>query len=273
MFLVDTFYIAMLTQAGLGTMEGIERRFMAPPSITPARSEIRLQQIEVPGCEPLDVFFKLYRYVPPSWRFIACESKAHREYQNYATFRKLGIPTADRIACGEWRDSLGRLRAAFIITRAIPNVLSLPEFWRKHCASKSAQSARDLPQQLRHILANLVRTIHDADFYHHDLVWRNVLVSWNPPGEPRFWWIDCPRGRFDRRSPWRWRRRIRDLALLDKLAPRWCTRTQRAAFVMEYLQRDSLDTEVRRVIRAVLKYSRKHWPATRRQDRSGEAVP
>ncbi|MCX8090704.1 MAG: hypothetical protein N3I86_07185, partial [Verrucomicrobiae bacterium] len=117
-----------------------------------------------------------------------------------------------------------------------------------------------LREALLQQLARATRCIHQAGFFHHDLFWRNILVTRASDGAPLVWWIDCPRGGFDRWSPRRWRRRLRDLAALDKVAVAVCTRAERMRFMRLYLGRARLDAPAKRLIRAVLRYRRRHWP-------------
>ena len=103
------------------------------------------------------VFFKLYEYAAPSWNFWVRRSKARCEFENYAAFETLGIPTARRIACGEIRDAFGRLRRAFILTEAIPRAWTLPQFVGEHCPNRATAESRPLRDGLCRQLATLTR--------------------------------------------------------------------------------------------------------------------
>ena len=212
------------------------------------------------GLPPVPVFYKQYEYVPAAWEFIGRPSKARCEFENYEAFARVGVPCAERIACGESRDAFGRLRRAFIITRAIPDALNLIDFVKRHCPSGATSLHREIRAALRRRLADVTRTAHLASFFHRDLFWRNVVVSWQPPAMPNLWWIDCPRGKFRRGTLWHRRHRLKDLASLDKAAARFCTRTERVAFVREYLGLPRLDESAKRFIRAALKYRKHRWP-------------
>jgi len=212
-----------------------------------------------PGLPGVPVFYKQYEYVPAAWGFVGRASKAQCEFKNYDVFGRLGIPCAERMACGESRDGLGRLRRAFIITRAVPEAMSLIDFVKQHCPHTMGTS-RKLRANLLRQLAILTGRMHAAEFFHNDLVWRNILVTWQPPDGLRLWLIDCPRGRFRR---WTFRRRhhqLKDLALLDKSAARFCTRAERVAFVREYLGLKGLNHSAKRLIRDALDYRKRRWP-------------
>jgi hypothetical protein len=146
---------------------------------------VKPQTLTLPDGTKLDVFFKQYEYAPPAWSFQGRRSKARYEFENYSTLDRFGLPVAGHMACGEERDGLGRLRRAFILTRAGPEAQTLVEFVRWHCPDRATRDK--LLQQL----AAAARTMHAGDFFHHDFVWRNILVNRAPEGTPL---IDCPRG-------------------------------------------------------------------------------
>jgi tRNA A-37 threonylcarbamoyl transferase component Bud32 len=206
---------------------------------------------------PEKVFFKQYHYPSPAWTFVGRRSKARREFENYAVFQQFGIPCAQPLACGELRDRLGRLRRAFILTRAIPKAQTLIEFVQAHCPARAAAAARQLRRDLIARLAPQVARIHEASFFHNDLVWRNILVTCPSKGSPELWWIDCPRGRFARMR--QHRLRLKDLAALDKVAARRCSRAERLAFLKAYLAQSRLDAKAKRLARQVLAYKHRRW--------------
>jgi len=203
------------------------------------------------------VFFKQYIFPVPAWAFIGRRSKARREFENYAAFRRMDLPCPQALACGELRDGLGRLRRAFILTRAVPAAQNLIEFVQARCPNRADRAARALRQEIIARLAPMVARMHHRHFFHNDLVWRNLLVSSAPQGMPEIWWIDCPRGRF----AWlrRGRLQIKDLAALDKGAARHCTRSERLAFAKAYLGKACLDAEVKRLARSVVAYKHQRW--------------
>ena len=259
MLIVAAAFQDAFAQLGLDTPALVRAHFLPGP--IPAKTTVIVKPATLVQSDgsSMEVFYKQYEYAPPTWRFLGRPSKARCEYDNYGVFMRLKLPCARRVAWGEERDGWSRLRRAFILTQAIPDAVSLKEFFQAP-AGLTSSLRRSLRRTLRNQLADMTRRIHAADFYHHDLVWRNLLVTWRAPAAPQLWWIDCPRGGFVRWSPGRERRRIKDLASLDKVASQVCTRTERAAFIRAYLGRPSLDVEARKLIRAVLAYRRKRWP-------------
>lgn len=257
---INTRYRPTFAKLGLGSFEEIVAFFMGTES--PGRTTVALRQqwLKVQGESDLPVFYKQYEYVPAAWKFFGRPSKARCEYRNYRVFRELGIACAEAVAWGERRDGLGRLRRAFLITRAIPEALTLIDFMARFCPKRSDNTARKLRMALLRQLAGMTQRIHQARFFHHDLVWRNILVTWLPEQEPKIWWIDCPRGRFVRWSLWRQRQRWKDLALLDKSASRFCSRGERVAFIKEYLGQRRLGATGHRLIHDTLSYGKRRWP-------------
>lgn len=258
---VATAYQPVFVRLGLRSVVQV-LAFFGGQAPRPERVWLRRTTLCLADGQSVEVFYKQYDYRRLSWRFWGRASKARREFENYRALQALGIRCAEPIACGEDRDWLGRLARAFIITKAIPNAGTLVEFVEKSCPNRRSAEARTLRRALLRQLAEMTRRAHAAGFFHRDLVWRNVLVEHSPPTPPRLWWIDCPRGGFDRWSPWRHRRRIKDLASLDKAAQPRCARAERLEFLKAYLATERLNAEVKRLARATLAYGRRRWPET-----------
>jgi tRNA A-37 threonylcarbamoyl transferase component Bud32 len=210
--------------------------------------------------DAVQLYYKQYFHPSPSWRFWIRPSKARREYANYAVFEQLGVACAQRVACGESRDWLGRLRHAFILTRAIPQTITLLDFSRALPPLRDIQ-VRAVRAAVASQLAQMVRRLHEARFFHNDLYWRNILVQHRDGDLPRLWWIDCPRGRFSRRSLACRRRRVKDLAALDLEAAKHCSRTERVRFLLEYLGSHTLGQRGKQLARDIVTYRRHRWPA------------
>ena len=239
-----------LTALGLDSCAAIVKVFASTEAPSKSTVTIIQRRVQLSDQSTRTVFYKLYRYTSPSWKFWWRRSKARCEFENYAALEKLDIPTARRVVCGEMRDAIGRLSRAFIVTEEIPRAWTLPQFIEEFCPNRTTFDNRRLRDGLCRQLATLVRRMHDGGFFHHDLVWRNILVTWEPPAAPKMWWVDCPRGGFSRQR----RRQIKDLASLDKMASMHCSRTERLVFLKSY------GGNVRSLARDVHAYRRKRWP-------------
>jgi len=246
---IDPKYEPLLHGLGLASFDAVVKHF-AGRVVSRAAVIIERGRIAPPGAEPVDVYFKQYRYPRPSARFWLRRSKARREFDNYAALARIGVPAAERIACAEKRDWIGRLESAWIITRAVPSSQTLVEF----AAGRPPERVR------RHVLielARITRMLHHASFFYYDLVWRNILVS-SATGEPYLVLIDCPRGGIARFP--NLRHRLRDLASLDKSGAKFCRRSERLRFLLDYMGKQRLDLEARSLARRCLDYRRTRWP-------------
>jgi len=259
MLLIAEPYQAMFAALGLNSFDSITAAFGTPPRADRESVKVEQSVIARAGGPPVPVFFKQYFYPRPSLAFWGRASKAHCEFRHYGVFMQADVRCAERIACGEKRDRFGRLRHAFIITRTVPDAATFIGFMSStppSAASRTVQLRRNILRQL----ARMTRRSHDAGFYHRDLYGRNVLVTETPEQGPLVWWIDCPRGVFDRWSPWRRRSALKDLASLDKSASKHCSRSERLAFIQEYLAKPALDADAKKWIRDALDYRRQRWP-------------
>lgn len=247
--LVHPKYDGMFAAQGWKSFERILAHFL--PDTTPHR-KVTIQRATISTNEgSVDTFFKLYNHGSGAWGFWLRPSKARREFENYETLTRLGVPAAEAIACGEERDGFGRIRRAFIITRAIPAARTLVEFF---AASPPCHERAQIIREL----TGIVRRLHEAQFYYYDLVWRNILVTREPDGRPKLFLIDCPRGGFARCG--RSHKQLRDLASLDKSAAQFCSRSERLRFLRFYLDDEQQRGEARSLARACLKYRRARWP-------------
>ena len=258
MIVIDPAFQPAFYRLGLATYEAITCYFGAVSLPPKNRTFVSLHSLsQPPDAGPvLDVYYKHYHYKSPAWSFIGRSSKPRREFENYEVFARLGLPTVQRVAFGEARDRLGRLRGAFIITRAIPEAMTLRELFQ----SRGPLLDRNTRLLLFRQLAAMTRRLHDAGFCHNDLVWRNLLVTRPAPDAPRLWWIDCPRGRFVHWPFSRRRKRIKDLASSYKSAQRFCHRTDQLRLILFYRGISKLDQATKTLIRDVLAFGRRRWP-------------
>ena len=236
-------------QVGLNRFDEIVSRFL--PNYR-KRQKVTVRRVSIPdGHGSTDAFFKLYHHRPGGWRFWLRMSKARAEFENYMVFDRLGVTAAEAIACGEDRDAFGRLHRDFILTRAVPHGQTLEEFFKNRPAW--AERRRIIEE-----LATAVRRLHAANFFYCDLVWRNILVSRAANPGPRLFLIDCPSGGVARFG--QGRKRLRDLASLDKSAALLCSRGERLRFLLSYLGKERFDDEARQLARECVDYRRARWP-------------
>lgn len=135
-------YRRLLGSLGLKSYDSMSRFFLGPAPETSESVAIRSARVDDSPAGPLDVFFKEYRYVRPSWWFVGRRSKARCEFDNYMVLSRLQVP-------GEDRDAIGRLRRAFILTRAIPDSQTLAAFLKAPARDRSTAATRALRRTWR----------------------------------------------------------------------------------------------------------------------------
>jgi tRNA A-37 threonylcarbamoyl transferase component Bud32 len=135
----------------------------------------------------------------------------------------------------------------------VPNSETLIQFLSE---GKATTADRD---SIRRQLANLMRRMHEAKFYHNDIYFRNILLSRSKDGMLELSLIDCPRGSYSTFEAVRQHRRIKDIAAIDRDAVLYCARTERLRFFKAYYMIEKLNNASKAKIYQVLKYSKKKW--------------
>lgn len=197
----------------------------------------------------------LKRYWVPSfahfWRALLRgtwlgRSKARREQQNAARLRTLGWDTPDVLALAELR-TWGGLRGCALLTRAVPDGERLDAcLWRLRDGPAAPRRA------LARALGQAVAALHRAGYVDRNLHARNVVVRWQ--GEtPRLVKLDSPRGGRWLGGRWRGTPGV-DLAALDTVAERACTRTDRLRFLRAYAGVPRCGGRERRLLQAVARW-------------------
>lgn len=177
-------------------------------------------------------------------RFIG-RSRVEAEWQNLQRFHDWGIDVAPLTAWGLERRA-GLFRRGALITLEVPGTTDMAAM------ALVADARLADPHWVRHVseqLANAARTLHEHNFAHNDLKWRNLLV--NEAG--KLFLIDCPSGNFWW-GPFLRHRVVKDLACLDKVARYTLSRTQRLRFFLLYRRRARIGVGDKALIRKILTY-------------------
>jgi tRNA A-37 threonylcarbamoyl transferase component Bud32 len=177
-------------------------------------------------------------------RFIG-RPRVKAEWQNLKYFIKWGIPTAPIVAYGLERKAGVFVRGA-LITRELAETEDMALLARRN---DPRLSDRHWVGRVSQQLASATRTLHERNFTHNDLKWRNLLVD--SSGE--LFLIDCPAGSFWW-GPLLCYRIIKDLACLDKVAKHKLTRSQRLRFYLQYHGRQRLNASDKQRIRKVVNF-------------------
>ncbi|SFT73210.1 lipopolysaccharide kinase InaA family protein [Pseudomonas marincola] len=177
-------------------------------------------------------------------RFIG-RPRVKAEWQNLKHFIKWGVPTAPVVGFGLERKGWAFSRGA-LITRELPATEDMAQLAQRNapCLRDGAWVATVSAQ-----LADATRTLHEHNFAHNDLKWRNLLVN----DAKELFLIDCPAGSFWW-GPFLRYRIIKDLACLDKVAKYHLTRTQRLRFYLQYCGHDKLDARDKKYLWRIINF-------------------
>ena len=175
-------------------------------------------------------------------------SKARREYRNLGRLRQWGLDAPAPVAYGEERRCRWLTRS-FLMSEGVDDPCMLDVFIRNELARAAGPEDRAFRRQLIDSLARYVRRLHEHRFVHHDLFWRNVILSGHDLSH--FYLIDAHKGGLWLPGAGTWAR-AKDLATLDAAAPAFFRRTERLRFLLGYLGLGRLDVRGRRLARRVM---------------------
>lgn len=179
-------------------------------------------------------------------RFIG-RPRVQSEWRNLLLFKAWGIPVATVVAYGMERRR-GIFQRGALITEELYDTEDLAQLADRGDAR--LRNGRWVDHVLRQV-ARATRLMHARRFTHNDLKWRNILVDGQPLSN--IYLIDCPGGTFWW-GPFLERRKIKDLACLDKIAKYQLSRSQRLRFYLIYCGRDKLLREDRVRIGKIVRY-------------------
>jgi tRNA A-37 threonylcarbamoyl transferase component Bud32 len=216
---------------------------------------VNMYRVALEGGET--VYFKCYRYPGKEGRYFMQRSRAGNEVYSYRQFAGMGVTTVMPLALGEIR-KFGTLPAACVVTREIPDAISLDEFARLYWCNMPADGKSRAYREISSEIIRQLQLAHRHNFFHYDLKWRNILVYRDTDGRHRTAWIDCPRGRYMRLR--RGRGRMVDLSSLARLALSYLSRTQRLRFIHAYLGERTTRRRARRLFMKVDRHLSRRMP-------------
>jgi len=176
------------------------------------------------------------------------KSMVRAEYENLEKLAEWGLRVPQLVAWGDHRFAGGVIHA-YIITEEIPNASGvdylvhdwLPQLPKKISEQKKAELIIEV--------AKALRQMHDHGFEHHDLFFRNMMISGQDISN--LYIMDAPRAYFWPQFIMRMRRSV-DLAALDSAATQLFTRSQRMRFMHLYLNCNKLTDQNKKLIWQVL---------------------
>lgn len=215
--------------------------------------------------------FYLKRYYYPTWHkrlrgmFRGTFFGTHRgraEFQLLSEMRGLGLPAVRPVAYGARR--IGRFVAAcFLITEEVPEARNLTSFARDVVEGRVRLSGTTRRGMISR-LARQVAELHGARFAHGQLFWRNILIRFDPVGQPEFFFLDSRPRHGGRQLARRGRWRVYDLSHLAVSAEPFTSPSERLRFLVEYFRGRKTSRDLRRYAREIDRLKRR-WTRHERQ--------
>lgn len=224
------------------------------------RSKVTCKELIGADGEKVVVYFKLYGYrrLKRALSRVFKPTRSQSEIANLKYFHQLGIPACEPILQGVYRNVFGIARNCMLITKEVTGSQQLDDFIDSlEAGDDEAAVKQDIRRQVLESVAQNLRKIHDRQFYHDDMKWRNVLVRRvGPQGDKvEVFWIDCPNGYFDRTGGLRGKHGlIKDLATWDYDACKRSSEAERRYFLSTYSGLELGSSEFEALLKQVVEY-------------------
>ena len=196
----------------------------------------------------VDIYVK--RYCADGW---FSTDYARQEARNLQRLRQRSRGIVPEVLAVGRQRRFGKLVAGYILTRAVPDCVTLEQFVSR--SSFTDDAGEQIRRQLEDQTLTLCKQLHRLSFFHGDLQWRNILVRQRLNEEDQhqisLHVIDCPRGGFIINPMAIPRAVAKDLASIDKKAHCHLSRTQRLRWFLSYRNHPHVMSNDKRLIRSV----------------------
>ncbi|HEX4129905.1 MAG TPA: lipopolysaccharide kinase InaA family protein [Pirellulales bacterium] len=240
-----------LARAGLGSFDDFMQH--TPGRMLRAvesRENWRLDLSHADG-RPRGAFLKKHRV--RGWLARMRRSDGRVEAENIRALEHDRIATMRLIAYGQRLGNDGQLES-FVLTEELAGFTQLDHYLRQRFVPRNPSDARRQHGELRTLLARvaaLARRFHDHGYNHRDFYCCHFFIRESSSGEFQVHLIDLQRAQRRRWLRGRWI--VKDLAQLSYSAPRErIGRSERLAFIKQYLGVQRLGPRDKRLIRRVL---------------------
>lgn len=206
----------------------------------------------------IPVYVKIYAYKKHAMQRILRRGRSRIEARNLFFFNEIGVPAARVIAWSERRSAIGRVVEEYIVTEAVEGAVPLDEFISEVCPNRDTAAYCKYRDSIIKQIGASTRAIHQHNFLHKDLKWRNVLGRLKND-QVELYWIDCPIGDFTTNSMRLKHGQLKDCATLDKLARITCSNDERKYFVASYLNAPTDSAEVEAMSRQIDQFRKKRF--------------
>ena len=194
------------------------------------------------------------------WRFWKRlrKSKSEREYVAYQYMAEHGIPCPKDVEMKDERTALGFLTDSEL---SMEHVADAEDIRHVCLLDKHADVIAD-PEfrvQLIDEIAKWVRVMHDNDFYHLNLNFRNMLVKLKPLKPVQVIFIDVTSAKIQPPEYGARFYRMKELAFLYKDARAWFTPKEMVRFLHVYYRCDRLPRERHAYLKKLVEYAQNKW--------------
>lgn len=176
--------------------------------------------------------FVVKHHRPHTWRRwgdnMLLGSPAQRAWQGAQLLQTAGVPIPRPLAVVEKRVA-GMVRESFYVSEALLTQMPLNTYWREQ---KSQWSWKRRRAFLR-VLADFLRTLHDAGLYVGDLKDENLFVEEQGDLHWKFYIVDLDR--VTKHQPLHQQRRFKNITQLERTLGRSARMSERLAFFYHYL--------------------------------------
>ena len=244
---------------------------------TIVKSEKKIRVVRLPLCigqTSMPVYVKQHNNLSWWHRLVSVvsASPARRSIASAAKLLKEGFATARPIAAVEFR-RWGLLIKSFYVSEEIPRAKTIADYWREDLLPLKGIEGRLKRLATLRSLAYLFKALHERGIYHNDLKASNILaVDRGTTSEEIFSLIDLQGVRkcFYVSK----RRRIKNLAQINRTLGRQLTRTEKLFFIKAYYHDSIVDRiKNRQLLQSILKETRRQIIRERARHLVTESVP
>jgi hypothetical protein len=221
----------------------------------PATEERESRNVRRIQAGPRSYFLKAYAYRGVRiLRTFLYRAKAEREFENLGRVAEAGVPAVRPVAWGV-RRVLGFIPHSFLLTESFDGSSNGRELIAAYVTSRPASVSRQAFRTALNSVIDGLRALHARGIYLHTAFEKNLLVRLHG-ATPEYAWVDLPfAGRYPPGSlPLR--RRVRDLACLDKGLEWALTAPDRLRLLRRYLGPDATREQLRDLATRVLHKTR-----------------
>lgn len=250
-FHVEPAYRDLLAEAGIRSHDDLVRAARAGGG----REERSVSRFELPGTPARREFYvKWYRYA--GWRILRTflyKAKAEREFENLRAVAAAGAPTVRPAAYGV-RRRWGFIPSSFLVTEAADGAVNARALIAAYVAGRPAEAPLAAFRGVLDRVADDLRMLHAQGIYLHTAFEKNLLIRARG-GEAEYCWVDLPFAGRTAPGCLPMRRRVRDVACLNKgLAP-VLSASARLRLLRRYAGADADRGRFKALARAAVRYT------------------